>query len=976
MQGSYWKINKLGFVNFWKFKEEEIFFSDGCALIRGHNGSGKSIATQSAITFMLDGSMRGLDPSGTNSRQMSYYLLGDKKEQSTGYVYMEFTRNEIAYFTLCIGMRARRNVGIDFWGFCVNDGRRIGKDILLHKDGIPLTKREVKALIVGNPDNFFTEKQKDYEKAVNHYLFGLSASRYRDLIRLLTEIRKPIAGADRRTGLQFIYGKLNNSLPVLKDDDFELLSTSLEAMDKYHDQLKDLKAEAEKLKSLRDTYEEYRVANQVQELRKYFEEQDKLDNIGKKVSLVKEELENLYAQRKEAETILLDSEFSLEEYGADITGDSTTEFVSFQTNQLEEKIDKTKDQIEEVRKKEAEIQSEIKEKEKIIRKKEKELKKLLPDMEWRKDLSVQLRELLYYLESYEKVKDIQEIDLQPLKDEIRKYIGNCIRFQAGKGLTEILELIDAEDLPAYDKLKKIMDILFSLFIQENDQLVERNGYLKNEENVERFMEEIEENQKKKEILQKEFLNFPSLKILIEVEKSRINEKKRLEEEIGRLQEKHGFSFPLDHGFCKDLISRVDRYSDIRKEKSFEEKNMEQLYSLLEFHHFRMGEFRDKLDSFEREYSRLTGSTTEELRDIETIRENIISSKMEIKNLDQMMIPMKKQELKEKEKEFQEQEELVNKLGKVTEEFPDVFIRFSELNKKYTKEIIQEKGHIFISSFMEKKEALTRFNPQLLTSLGNYSIVFFYEGREWEIEELCERVGESIEEKERFISEEENEIYQKILMDCLSEKINHQIDRSKIWVEKIAERMRGLRTTSGKVFSLRWEERVKIDSFSDYFKANMENYHLNNENINYSEFVKECLDYRNWYEFHMEMNGKELTDKRFLNLSGGERATAIYSTLLSALNSLYSECEREDHPALFASDEAFTICDNSNISAVFGFIGKIGLDYLLNSQSLWGTYPTVRALAITQLTNQDDRDSVIVTRFRWDGKERIPQFTKG
>lgn len=49
------KMNRIGFVNFWLYDEEDFEFADGKLLLRGQNASGKSITTQSFIPFILDG---------------------------------------------------------------------------------------------------------------------------------------------------------------------------------------------------------------------------------------------------------------------------------------------------------------------------------------------------------------------------------------------------------------------------------------------------------------------------------------------------------------------------------------------------------------------------------------------------------------------------------------------------------------------------------------------------------------------------------------------------------------------------------------------------------------------------------------------------------------------------------------------------------------------------------------------------------
>ena len=92
-----WKMNRIGFVNFWVYKDDCFNFEDGKLLLRGQNGSGKSITTQSFIPFILDGdrSPNRLDPFGSQDRKMEYYFLLDgQREDATGYLYLEFKKEE------------------------------------------------------------------------------------------------------------------------------------------------------------------------------------------------------------------------------------------------------------------------------------------------------------------------------------------------------------------------------------------------------------------------------------------------------------------------------------------------------------------------------------------------------------------------------------------------------------------------------------------------------------------------------------------------------------------------------------------------------------------------------------------------------------------------------------------------------------------------------------------------------------------
>ena len=111
-------MNKIGLLDFWYYDDQKFYFLDGRMLLRGSNGSGKSVTMQSFIPLLLDGNMRPerLDPFGSRARKMENYLLedGDGRDERTGYLYMEFKRKDVENFlTIGIGLRARRGKKLD-----------------------------------------------------------------------------------------------------------------------------------------------------------------------------------------------------------------------------------------------------------------------------------------------------------------------------------------------------------------------------------------------------------------------------------------------------------------------------------------------------------------------------------------------------------------------------------------------------------------------------------------------------------------------------------------------------------------------------------------------------------------------------------------------------------------------------------------------------------------------------------------------
>lgn len=233
---SRWQANKIGLINFWYYDEQEFPFVKGKMLLRGSNGSGKSVTMQSVIPLLLDGDMspERLDPFGSRDRKMVSYLLeeDDPREERTGYLYLEFKREDSpTYVTVGMGIRARRGRPLDKWYFGIQDGRRIGVDFKLYKDQgdkITLSRRELENRI-GEGGKVFS-RQADYMAYVNRQIFGFETpEQYREIINLLIQLRTPKLSRDFKPTV--INDILSDSLQPLSDDDLRPMAEAIENMD-------------------------------------------------------------------------------------------------------------------------------------------------------------------------------------------------------------------------------------------------------------------------------------------------------------------------------------------------------------------------------------------------------------------------------------------------------------------------------------------------------------------------------------------------------------------------------------------------------------------------------------------------------------------------------------------------------------------------------------------------------------------------
>lgn len=397
------KMNRIGFVNFWLYDEEDFEFADGKLLLRGQNGSGKSITTQSFIPFVLDGDRTPsrLDPFGSSDRRMEYYFLGEEgRDEATGYLFLEFKKETTGeYRTIGIGQRAKRGKPMDFWGFIILDGRRIGQDLWLYKEvgstRIPYDKRELKAAL--GEENYFTDSQSEYKKHVNQYLFGFRKDeQYEQYIKLLVKVRAPKLSKEFKPTK--VYEILNDSLQTLTDEDLRAMVDAMEKMDEIQDSLDLLKVAFNDIKIIRNEYTRYnqymlaRKASgylskkkEVESARNQLDAQEeRKQEIEASTQVKKSRLEELEEKKRLAETELgglLDTDLEEMDHKLELAKTELADASSHE-KKWDDKIQQYKENIWENQQKLKEIQSRLEERRRELLEKKEELDEQQEVLKW------------------------------------------------------------------------------------------------------------------------------------------------------------------------------------------------------------------------------------------------------------------------------------------------------------------------------------------------------------------------------------------------------------------------------------------------------------------------------------------------------------------------------------------------------------------------------------------------------------------
>ncbi|MCD7808125.1 MAG: TIGR02680 family protein [Erysipelotrichaceae bacterium] len=303
MNISQWHMHRLGLVDFWYYDNDEFYFKDGHMLLRGSNGSGKSVTMQSIVPLLLDGnrSPERIDAFGSRSRTLDTYLIDENtdRDERIGYLYLEFKREDSElYKTIGMGIHAKRNRKLTIWYFVIEDNKRINVDFSLMNNHLTLSRKQLENIL----GNQVIDGQREYMKRVNDALFGFpTVEEYKDAIDLLLQVRSPKLSDSLKPST--ISEILANSLQPLSEEDLRPMSEAITDMDNLQDELENLKTSLVAAKKIVTAYDNYNKAMLIDKYQKYQKQNDIYKNIEKDIKDKQEVINNL---KNQYETMLLD----------------------------------------------------------------------------------------------------------------------------------------------------------------------------------------------------------------------------------------------------------------------------------------------------------------------------------------------------------------------------------------------------------------------------------------------------------------------------------------------------------------------------------------------------------------------------------------------------------------------------------------------------------------------------------------------
>ncbi|MFJ5220724.1 TIGR02680 family protein [Streptomyces sp. NPDC088354] len=258
-----WQPLRAGIVNVFHYDQQTFVFHKGHLLLRGLNGSGKSVALEVLLPYLFDADLspERLSTFGGRDRSMHWKLIGfdeSGRENARGYVWVEFGRlsdsNAPEYFTIGAGLEAIRSDRSKTKAWYWTTRQRIGVELQLTSlQREPHTAAKLADALADN--GTVHASPSGYRETVNQTLFGLPDEAYRALRRMLHELRRPhlSQGLDPHK----LSDLLSGSLPPVDATVIGQLAAGFDGLDRHAADVRELHTAMEHISALHADYKAY-----------------------------------------------------------------------------------------------------------------------------------------------------------------------------------------------------------------------------------------------------------------------------------------------------------------------------------------------------------------------------------------------------------------------------------------------------------------------------------------------------------------------------------------------------------------------------------------------------------------------------------------------------------------------------------------------------------------------------------------------
>jgi len=293
------------------------------------------------------------------------------------------------------------------------------------------------------------------------------------------------------------------------------------------------------------------------------------------------------------------------------------------------------------------------------------------------------------------------------------------------------------------------------------------------------------------------------------------------------------------------------------------------------------------------------------------------------------------------------------------------------------------------------DALSRHGHSVGMTLreGVMVVDVLFQGRSHDVPGLASSLREEVEQRGRLLSAKERELLENHLVGEVAGALQELIAGAEEQVGAMNADLELRPTSTGMKLRLQWlpakdappglEQirqrllRQAVDAWrpadraqvGEFLQARIAADREEHEGDSWTDQLTRALDYRAWHRFVIQRHQDGQWRPATGPASGGERVLAASVPLFAAASSHYSSGS-PDAPRLIALDEAFAGVDDDSRAKCLGLLAAFDLDVVMTSEREWACYPTVPGIGIAQLSRREGIDAVLVTPWRWDGRERV------
>jgi hypothetical protein len=273
----------------------------------------------------------------------------------------------------------------------------------------------------------------------------------------------------------------------------------------------------------------------------------------------------------------------------------------------------------------------------------------------------------------------------------------------------------------------------------------------------------------------------------------------------------------------------------------------------------------------------------------------------------------------------------------------------------------------------------------------------FHGHPLRLGQLQAALADEIATQERLLTEKERAAIDNHLIGEIATTLQSLIRDAEGNVVAMNDEIMGCSTSTGLTMRLKWEERTEgapegltearqlllADSelwspderkqLGEFLHGLIKEARAANPLGVWNDHLRQALDYRSWHTFAIErrQNGKweRLTKRRYGTGSGGEKALMLTVPQMAAAAAHYRSGSPYA-PRLILLDEVFVGIDSKVRAKCMGLLEAFQLDFVMTSEREWGAYPTIKGLAIYQLTTRAGIDAIATTRWVWNGRQKV------